>query len=80
MRELSSRIKAVLRRTVAIRTEQPLKRQSASPTTKRIMENHGGDTAASNAPSGGLLIVTMRFPPYEITPGTDAGRRSEVIR
>ncbi|MDR1581587.1 MAG: HAMP domain-containing protein [Synergistaceae bacterium] len=47
--------------------------------TKRIIENHGGDVAASNAPSGGL-IVTMRFPPRKITPGTDAGRRWEALR
>jgi two-component system sensor histidine kinase CpxA len=34
--------------------------------TKRIIEDHGGDIAASNAPSGGL-IVTMRFPPLKTT-------------
>jgi two-component system sensor histidine kinase CpxA len=42
--------------------------------TKRIIENHGGDIAASNAPSGGL-IVTMRFPPRKTAPGAEAGHR-----
>ena len=31
--------------------------------TKRIIENHGGEVAASNAPSGGLLVtVRLRLP------------------